>query len=110
MPRHYSGKKKTSVSINGEMWNEWMKFCLDRYGSSRRASSELERAIKHYLQLQHHLEGLRTHDEFDEELKTVREGLHKLVQKLSLDEKTIKRMILLQSMIDLGLIRYEEQS
>lgn len=110
MPRRSSGKKKTSVSMDEELWKDWMKFCLDRYGSTRRASEELERALKHYLRLHERIEALAARNELVDELKAVKEELRKLVKKLDLDEKTGRRMILLQAMIDLAMIRYEEGS
>ncbi len=44
-------KKKTSIYIDEELWNEWMHFVLDdsSYGSSRKASEALEDAMRCYL-------------------------------------------------------------
>jgi hypothetical protein len=46
------GKKKTSIYIDTELWNEWMHFVLDdpRYGTSRKASEALEDAMRCALQ------------------------------------------------------------
>ena len=45
-------KKKTSIHIDKELWNEWMHFVLDhpQYGSSRKASEALEDAMRCYLE------------------------------------------------------------
>jgi len=45
------GKKKTSIYIDEDLWNEWMHFVLDdsSYGSSRKASEALEDAMRCYL-------------------------------------------------------------
>ena len=45
------GKKKTSIYIDEDLWNEWMHFVLDdsNYGSSRKASEALEDAMRCYL-------------------------------------------------------------
>lgn len=45
------GKKKTSIYIDEELWNEWMHFVIDdsNYGSSRKASEALEDAMRCYL-------------------------------------------------------------
>lgn len=44
-------KKKTSIYIDQELWNEWMHFVIDdpEYGSSRKASEALEDAMRCYL-------------------------------------------------------------
>ena len=46
------GKKKTSIYIDEDLWNEWMHFVLDhpKYGSSRKASEALEDAMRCYLE------------------------------------------------------------
>jgi len=42
-------KKKTSIAVDPKIWQEWVKFVVDRTGSSRRVSEELEKAIKEYM-------------------------------------------------------------
>ena len=42
-------KRKTSININPEVWNEWLHFVLDETGSTRKVSDELENAIKLYM-------------------------------------------------------------
>jgi len=42
-------KKKTSIYVNGALWNKWMHFVLDHYGSSRKASEALEDAMKKFM-------------------------------------------------------------
>jgi predicted double-glycine peptidase len=43
-------KHKTSISIDREIWKEWTKFVIDKTGSSRKASMELENAMKEYME------------------------------------------------------------
>jgi len=42
-------KKKTSITVNPKIWREWVKFVIDKTGSSRKVSEELENAIKEYM-------------------------------------------------------------
>ena len=42
-------KKKTSIAVNPRIWQEWVKFVIDKTGSSRKVSEELENAIKEYM-------------------------------------------------------------
>jgi len=41
--------KKTSISIDKDLWFEWTRFVLERTGSSRKISEELENAIREYM-------------------------------------------------------------
>jgi metal-responsive CopG/Arc/MetJ family transcriptional regulator len=41
--------KKTSINIDPNLWKEWSKFVIDKTGSSRKASKEVENAIKEYM-------------------------------------------------------------
>jgi len=43
-------KKKTSIAIDPKIWQEWVKFVIDKTGSTRRIGEELEKAIKEYMQ------------------------------------------------------------
>ncbi len=47
-------KKKTSIYIDEELWNQWMHFVIDhkKYGSTRKASEALEDAMRCYLEQQ----------------------------------------------------------
>ena len=42
-------KRKTSIAIDREVWREWVKFVIDKTGSSRKISEELENAMKEYM-------------------------------------------------------------
>jgi hypothetical protein len=42
-------KRKTSITIDEEIWKEWTKFVIDKTGSSRKLSDELENALKDYM-------------------------------------------------------------
>lgn len=44
-------KRKTSISVDEEVWKEWTKFVIDKTGSARKLSEELENALKHYMTL-----------------------------------------------------------
>jgi metal-responsive CopG/Arc/MetJ family transcriptional regulator len=43
-------KRKTSINVNARLWTEWMKFVLDKTGSSRKTSEMLEKAIREYME------------------------------------------------------------
>ena len=43
-------RKKTSISIDPQIWDRWLHFVLDRTGSMRKTSEELEKAIVHYME------------------------------------------------------------
>jgi len=42
-------KRKTSISIDKELWKEWTKFVIDKTGSSRKLSEEIEKALEKYM-------------------------------------------------------------
>mgnify|MGYP001039311762 CR=1 FL=1 len=42
-------KKKTSIMIDESLWNEWIHFVLDKTGSARKASEEIEKAMREYM-------------------------------------------------------------
>ena len=43
-------RKKTSISIDENLWREWIRFVVDKTGSARKISSELEKAIEEYME------------------------------------------------------------
>jgi len=43
------GKRKTSITIDKELWKEWTKFVIDKTGSARKLSEEIENALKDYM-------------------------------------------------------------
>ena len=48
-----SQKHKTSINIEKQTWNEWNHFVLDKTGSTRKVSEELEKALKEYMEKHH---------------------------------------------------------
>lgn len=42
-------KRKTSISIDIELWKEWTKFVIDKTGSARKLSEEIENALREYM-------------------------------------------------------------
>jgi metal-responsive CopG/Arc/MetJ family transcriptional regulator len=42
-------KRKTSISIDKELWKEWTKFVIDKTGSARKLSEEIESALRLYM-------------------------------------------------------------
>jgi hypothetical protein len=42
-------KAKTSINIGKETWSEWIKFVVNKTGSARKVSEELEVALKEYM-------------------------------------------------------------
>jgi len=43
-------KQKTSIVIDRDLWKEWTIFVIEKTGSARKLSEELEKAIKEYMQ------------------------------------------------------------
>lgn len=43
-------KHKTSLNIDPTVWNEWNHFVLDKTGSTRKVSDEVEKALKEYME------------------------------------------------------------
>jgi hypothetical protein len=43
-------KKKTSINIDDRVWKDWMKFVIDKTGSVRRLSEEMEKALREYME------------------------------------------------------------
>jgi hypothetical protein len=43
-------KRKTSFSIDEKLWRKWNKFVVEKTGSSRKGSLELENAMKEYME------------------------------------------------------------
>jgi len=42
-------KKKTSITVDDGLWREWTKFVIDKTGSARKISEELEKALIEYM-------------------------------------------------------------
>jgi hypothetical protein len=42
-------KAKTSINIEKETWVDWVKFVVNKTGSARKMSEELEFALKEYM-------------------------------------------------------------
>jgi len=42
-------KRKTSISIDTELWKEWTKFVIDKTGSARKLSEEIENALRAFM-------------------------------------------------------------
>lgn len=43
------GKAKTSINIDKRAWTEWIKFVVNKTGSTRKISEELEKALQEYM-------------------------------------------------------------
>lgn len=43
-------KRKTTISINEELWREWLNFVVHKTGSGRKVSNEIENAMKEYME------------------------------------------------------------
>jgi len=41
--------KKTSITVDPQLWLEWNRFVLDKTGSTRKASEELQNAMREYV-------------------------------------------------------------
>lgn len=42
-------KAKTSINIDKETWTDWIKFVVNKTGSARKMSEELEKALVEYM-------------------------------------------------------------
>jgi len=42
-------KRKTSISVDEELWKQWTMFVINKTGSARKLSEELENALKEYM-------------------------------------------------------------
>jgi hypothetical protein len=42
-------RKKTSITVDAQFWKEWTKFVIDKTGSARKVSDEIENAIREYM-------------------------------------------------------------
>jgi hypothetical protein len=42
-------KRKTSITIDENLWKEWTIWVIDKTGSSRKLSDEVENALKEYM-------------------------------------------------------------
>ncbi len=42
-------KAKTSINIDRGTWTAWIKFVVNKTGSARKVSEELENALKEYM-------------------------------------------------------------
>jgi len=42
-------RKKTSISVDENLWREWISFVVNKTGSARKISEELEKAIREYM-------------------------------------------------------------
>jgi hypothetical protein len=42
-------KKKTSINIDDELWQQWLIYVLKKYGSSHKVSECLAEAIQEYM-------------------------------------------------------------
>jgi len=42
-------KRKTSITIDQDLWKKWTKFVIDKTGSARKLSEEIENAMKDYM-------------------------------------------------------------
>jgi hypothetical protein len=42
-------KRKTSITVDEKLWKEWTMFVVNKTGSARKLSDEIENAIKAYM-------------------------------------------------------------
>jgi hypothetical protein len=42
-------RKKTSIAIEENLWKEWTVFVVNKTGSARKLSDEIENALKEYM-------------------------------------------------------------
>jgi len=42
-------RKKTSIMVEDSFWTEWVHFVIDKTGTARKTSEEIENAMREYL-------------------------------------------------------------
>ncbi|MEM2982730.1 MAG: hypothetical protein QXH17_06155 [Candidatus Bathyarchaeia archaeon] len=42
-------KQKTSFMVDDELWKEWTLFVVNKTGSARKLSEEMEKALREYM-------------------------------------------------------------
>jgi hypothetical protein len=42
-------KRKTSITVDEKLWKEWTMFVINKTGSARKLSEEIEKALKNYM-------------------------------------------------------------
>jgi len=42
-------KRKTSITMDEKLWKEWTMFVINKTGSARKLSEEIEKALKDYM-------------------------------------------------------------
>ncbi|WXG42579.1 MAG: hypothetical protein WED04_00470 [Promethearchaeati archaeon SRVP18_Atabeyarchaeia-1] len=45
----HTGKQKTSFTVDQDLWKKWILFVVDKRGSARKLSQELEVAMNEYM-------------------------------------------------------------
>jgi hypothetical protein len=45
----HTGKQKTSFIVEQQLWKKWILFVVNKRGSARKLSEELEEALKEYM-------------------------------------------------------------
>ena len=43
-------KRKTSISVDDDLWRQWTIFVVTKTGSARKVSEELENAMMEYME------------------------------------------------------------
>jgi hypothetical protein len=44
------GKQKTSFMVDDKLWREWTLFVVEKTGSARKLSEEMEKALREYME------------------------------------------------------------
>jgi hypothetical protein len=44
-------KRKTSITIDEDLWKDWTMFVVKKTGSARKLSDEIENALKQYMKM-----------------------------------------------------------
>jgi hypothetical protein len=42
-------KRKTSITVDEKLWKEWTMFVINKTGSARKLSEEIENALSEYM-------------------------------------------------------------
>ncbi len=42
-------RKKTSIVVDADLWRRWVNFVVSIHGSTRKISSEIEKALSEYM-------------------------------------------------------------
>jgi len=49
MVKHDHGKRRTTILVDDLLWKRFLSYVIKQHGTARKASAEVENAVKEYL-------------------------------------------------------------